>query len=43
MLRNSLRLMRGPAQVAGLGDLQAFLESGFETFRAMRGARSSST
>ncbi|MCE4557274.1 FFLEELY motif protein [Roseateles cellulosilyticus] len=38
LLRQSLRLMRGPAQVAGLGALQAFLESGFDTFRAMHGA-----
>ncbi len=38
LLRQSLRLMRGPAQMAGLGALQHFLESGFDTFRAMRGA-----
>lgn len=38
LLRQSLRLMRGPAQVAGLGTLQTFLETGFDTFRAMRGA-----
>ncbi|NCT82724.1 MAG: hypothetical protein GXC94_06245 [Comamonadaceae bacterium] len=38
LLRQTLRLMRGPAQLAGLGTLQAFLESGFDTFRAMRGA-----
>ncbi len=38
LLRQSLRLMRGPAQVAGLAALQGFLESGFDTFRAMRGA-----
>lgn len=38
MLRNSLRLMRGPAAAAGLGALQAFLERGFDTFRAMNGA-----
>jgi hypothetical protein len=37
-LRNSLRMMRGPARVAGLSELQRFLESGFDTFRAMRGA-----
>jgi len=37
-LRHSLRLMRGPARVAGLPELQAFLESGFDTFREMRGA-----
>ena len=38
LLRNTLRLMRGPAQAAGLGALQRFLESGFDSFRAMRGA-----
>lgn len=38
LLRQSLRLMRGPAQMAGLGALQHFLETGFDTFRAMRGA-----
>ena len=37
-LRHSLRLMRGPAQAAGLAALQQFLESGFDTFRAMGGA-----
>jgi hypothetical protein len=40
LLRQSLRLMRGPATAAGLGTLQSFLESGFDTFRAMRGADS---
>ena len=38
LLRQSLRLMRGPAAAAGLGALQRFLESGFDTFRGMRGA-----
>jgi hypothetical protein len=38
LLRHSLHLMRGPARAAGLADLQQFLESGFDTFRAMRGA-----
>lgn len=38
MLRQAVRLMRGAAQAAGLGDLQAFLERGFEAFRAMGGA-----
>lgn len=38
LLRHTLRLMRGPAQAAGLGALQAFLERGFDTFGAMRGA-----
>lgn len=39
LLRNSLRLMRTPARAAGLGDLQRFLEAGFDTFRSMQGAR----
>jgi hypothetical protein len=38
LLRHTLRLMRGPAHAAGLGALQAFLETGFDTFREMRGA-----
>lgn len=38
LLRQSLKLMRGPAQMAGLGTLQNFLECGFDTFRAMGGA-----
>jgi hypothetical protein len=38
LLRHSLRAMRGPARAAGLAALHTFLESGFETFRSMRGA-----
>jgi hypothetical protein len=38
LLRNALRLMRGPARAAGLGELQRSLETGFDTFRAMKGA-----
>lgn len=38
ILRNSLRLMRRPAQAAGLGELQRVLESGFDTFKSMGGA-----
>lgn len=38
LLRHSLRLMRSPAKAAGLGALQHFLETGFDTFRAMGGA-----
>jgi hypothetical protein len=38
LLRHSLRLMRAPARAAGMGALQTFLELGFDTFRAMRGA-----
>jgi hypothetical protein len=37
-LRTALRLMRKPASAAGLAELQAFLERGFDTFAAMRGA-----
>jgi hypothetical protein len=39
LVRNSLRLMRGPARAAGLTELQRFLETGFDTFRAMQGAQ----
>lgn len=38
LLRQSLRMMRGPARAAGLAALQAFLERGFDTFAAMKGA-----
>jgi hypothetical protein len=38
LLRHTLRLMRGPSRAAGFGALQTFLETGFETFREMRGA-----
>jgi hypothetical protein len=34
-LRTMLRMMRGPASAAGMGSLQRFLESGFDTFAAM--------
>ncbi len=37
-LRTLLKMMRGPAQAAGLGSLQKFLESGFDAFQTMRGA-----
>jgi hypothetical protein len=43
-LRFMLKMMRGPASAAGLGSLQRFLETGFDTFAAMarrpRGAES---
>ena len=38
MLMRTLKLMRTPAKVAGLADLQEFLERGFDAFRAMGGA-----
>jgi len=33
----ALKLMRKPAQMAGLGELQGFLERGYSAFHAMRG------
>lgn len=39
LLRHSLRMMRGPAKLARMEALQQFLESGFDTFREMRGAQ----
>ena len=38
MIRRALVLMRRPARAAGLGDLQAFLEAGFDAFHRMGGA-----
>ena len=38
LLRGSLRMMRGPAQAAGLAALQRFLEAGFDAFAAMKGS-----
>ncbi len=38
-LRLMLKMMRKPAQMAGLGALQAFLESGFDHFAGMARAR----
>jgi hypothetical protein len=35
----TLKLMRRPARLAGLEDLQGFLERGFEAFRHMGGAK----
>ena len=34
-LRMMLKMMRGPASLAGMGSLQQFLESGFDTFAQM--------
>lgn len=39
VLRSSLRILRGPAKTAGLGELQRLLERGFDAFGAMRGAQ----
>lgn len=38
LMRQTLRLMRGPAEATGLAALQSFLEHGFDAFRAMKGA-----
>lgn len=38
LMRQTLRMMRSPARAAGLAALQAFLERGFDTFAAMKGA-----
>jgi hypothetical protein len=38
MVGQMLRMMRTPAKVAGLGDLQDFLERGYSAFRTMDGA-----
>ena len=38
LLGRTLRLMRAPARLAGLADLQQFLERGFAAFRAIGGA-----
>ena len=38
-LRHTLRMMRAPARAAGLAELQIFLETGFDAFKAMKGAR----
>ena len=38
LLGRTLQLMRQPARMAGLSDLQDFLERGFEAFRLMQGA-----
>ena len=40
ILGATLRMMRRPAQVAGLGRLQAFLEAGMSAFAGMAGAES---
>lgn len=38
LVAHTLKLMRRPAHLAGLGDLQEFLERGFAAFREMHGA-----
>lgn len=38
LIHFSLRLMNGPAHLAGLGDLHSFLQRGFSAFSFMKGA-----
>lgn len=38
LIGSLLKAMEGPARVAGLSAMQAFLASGFQAFRAMKGA-----
>lgn len=38
LLRGMLHMMRKPAALAGLSELQQFLEAGFDTFKTMGGA-----
>lgn len=38
IVRGALKMMHGPAQMAGLGELHAFLQRGFDAFRSMREA-----
>lgn len=38
MMLTTLKLMRAPAKLAGLFELQRFLEVGFSTFKGMKGA-----
>lgn len=38
LIFSTLKMLRAPAQLAGLGEMQQFLESGFTAFRHMQGA-----
>ena len=38
LIRVSLKLMHGPAHLAGLGELHSFLQRGFDAFSEMKGA-----
>ena len=38
LLETTIKLMRKPAKLAGLAELQSFLERGFVTFKQMKGA-----
>lgn len=39
MVATTLEMMRAPARLTGLGELQSFLERGFKAFRHMQGAQ----
>jgi hypothetical protein len=38
LIYSALKMLRRPAKIAGLGEMQAFLEAGFTAFRHMKGA-----
>lgn len=38
LIYSTLKMLRGPARLAGLGEMQRFLEAGFTAFRHMGGA-----
>ena len=38
LIFSTLKMLKGPAQMAGLGEMQQFLEAGFTAFRHMKGA-----
>lgn len=38
LIFSTLKMLRGPAKMAGLGEMQQFLEAGFAAFRHMNGA-----
>ena len=38
LIFSTLKMLRTPAQMAGLGEMQQFLEAGFSAFRHMKGA-----
>ena len=38
IIYTTLKMLRGPAKMAGMGEIQAFLEAGFTAFRHMNGA-----
>jgi hypothetical protein len=38
LIYSTLKMLRGPSKLAGLGEMQRFLEAGFTAFRQMKGA-----